>query len=463
MKKMITLLLCLLLLPVSVALADNASLEGTTWELGMIAVIETEEMFDKDYIEENGLMISFQFEANGEVTLTTPDVVYNGTYQLDGDELDLDFGEDGHIWTTINEGEYGVYIFSFVSIFAEGQIHLFTLASGTFGGTAPAAPDPEPPAAEPTPQPQQPEAEEPETQEPEIPATSQNVPELEGTTWEIVRAESPDGVLDRNDLVRIDYLLEFQFRRNGSVICRFKNDSDWLEERGTYQLTGNELSIDIPSLPPMVTTIQDGLFTITNFNNTGEDYTFRQSSSPSQASGPGMPRWVRDALVGGALGAVVGLVMWLIGKKKKKKKAAAAAAANMPAGVDPAHHAYYQTPTPASVVPPTSAGTAPIDTQRQLYCQSGPLVGATFPVNTPLRIGRDPNLCQIVFPAEANGISALHCEVQPQPSGILLIDHGSSHGTYLQNGRKLNASESVVLNPGDGFYLAENQNMFRVY
>jgi len=105
----------------------------------------------------------------------------------------------------------------------------------------------------------------------------------------------------------------------------------------------------------------------------------------------------------------------------------------------------------------------PIETQRQLYCQCGPLVGASFPINGSLRIGRDPAQCQVIFPAETAGISALHCEVQQHPSGILLTDYGSTYGTFLLNGRKLNAYENVVLNPDDGFYLANNQNMFKLY
>jgi len=471
MKKIIALLICLLLLPAAVALADNAYLGGTTWELGMIAIIETDEYLDRDYIDANDLMITFRFEENGEVILTFHGNVFRGNYLLSGDYLEMDFQDDGNINTTITEGESGLLMFIFVNTFVEGQAHLFVLTEGTFGGTAPAAPDPDPAPAAPapaTPEPATPtpavaEPQQPETPESDAPVTSQDVIELEGTTWEIVRAESPDGVLDRNDLVRIDYLIEFQFRRNGAVTCRVKNNSDWIEERGTYQLSGNTLSINIPSLPPMSTVIQNGSFMIPNFNNTGEDYTFRQSSSPSSASSGAMPRIVRDALVGGVIGAVAGGVVWLIRRKKKKPAEAAA----MPHGMDPAMShgtnqaspAYYPTPASAASAPATYA---PGGAQHQLLCTSGPMSGATFPVIGSLRIGRDPSRCQIIFPADTAGISSLHCEIQPQQSGVLLIDHASTYGTFLLNGRKLNANESVILNPGDSFYLASNQNLFRV-
>jgi hypothetical protein len=313
---------------------------------------------------------------------------------------------------------------------------------------------PEPTSAAPNPEPQQPEA----------PANSQDVPVLEGTTWEIIKAESPDGVLDRNDLVQIDYLLEFEFRSNGAVICKFKVDGPWREERGTYQLSGNSLSINIPSLPAINTVIQNGTFIITNFNNTGEDYTFRQTSSPASASssGGGMPRILRDALWGGVIGAVAGGVVWLFKRKKKKTDAAQAT----PTDFSSAAPAYYPTPTPMATPAPmatTPVANTPVGTiQRQIYCTSGPMMGSTYPVAGPIRFGRDPHQCQIIFPAETAGISALHCEIQPQPSGVLLIDRGSTYGTFLLSGRKLNANESVILNPGDGFYLASNQNSFKV-
>ena len=379
MKKIIPLILCLLLLPASVALADNASLEGTTWELGMIAVIGTDERFDSDYIEENNLMIRFRFEENSVVILSMPNIDFSGVYQLDGNELDMDFQDDGHIWTTVNESDNGIFIFSFVNIFEEGQIHLFLLREGTFAGSAPAALEPEPAVVEPTPD-TQPETPQPETPLPETPATSDSAPERESTT----------------------------------------------------------------------------------------------------TSGSGMPRLLRDALWGGVLGAVIGSVVWLIGRGKKKKKAAAAAA--MHPGTAPMPPDYYSAnpsashghyPANAQIPPNYSAGiSAPVtpahtfpssfSSGQQLYCQGGPMAGATFPVHGTLRIGRDPAQCQIIFPAEAAGISALHCEIQQQPSGILLIDCNSTYGTFLLNGRKLNANESVVLGVGDGFYLAENQNLFKV-
>jgi hypothetical protein len=44
----------------------------------------------------------------------------------------------------------------------------------------------------------------------------------------------------------------------------------------------------------------------------------------------------------------------------------------------------------------------------------------------------------------------------------MLTDKGSSYGTFLLDGRKLNTNESVTLTRGGGFYLANRQNMFQL-
>jgi hypothetical protein len=346
MKKIIALLLFLLLLPASVALADNTYLGDTTWELEILYLIEDEEIFGREYIEENDLMITFRFEENGEVILSGPGGIIRGNYLLSGDHLEMDFQDDGNIRTTITEDDYGNLLFIFVNVFVDGQAHFFYLTEGTFGGSSPSDPDPAPATPAPAPEPAAP------TPQPQQPATPR------------------------------------------------------------------------PAAP---------------------------APAPSDS---GMPRILRDALWGGVIGAVAGGVVWLLRRKKKKS------AETTPPGANPVDPAYYPTPAPMASAPMT---IAPIgNVQRQLYCTSGPMAGATFPVNGSLRIGRDPNQCQIIFPADTAGVSALHCEVQLQPYGLLLIDHNSSHGTFLLNERKLHPNESVALNPGDGFYLAENRNSFKV-
>ena len=77
-------------------------------------------------------------------------------------------------------------------------------------------------------------------------------------------------------------------------------------------------------------------------------------------------------------------------------------------------------------------------------------------------MGRDPQRCQVVFPSDTKGISSMHCELRQQGPSVTLKDSGSTYGTFLAGGRKLNANESVMLKPGDSFYLADTKNEFKV-
>ena len=107
---------------------------------------------------------------------------------------------------------------------------------------------------------------------------------------------------------------------------------------------------------------------------------------------------------------------------------------------------------------PPTASNAP----AHLLCSRGNFAGTTFPINGILSIGRDPKRCQIVFPNESQGISSLHCELRFQGNVVTLTDRGSSYGTFLTGGRKLNNNETVTLKPGDSFYLADTKNEFKV-
>ena len=120
-----------------------------------------------------------------------------------------------------------------------------------------------------------------------------------------------------------------------------------------------------------------------------------------------------------------------------------------------------QAPVPAPVYAPPV--TMPAQAQASgVLCTNGYFAGVTFPINGRLLIGRDPNFSQVIFPLDTAGISALHCEVSQSPAGIVLTDKGSTYGTFLLDGRRINANENVALSRGDGFYLTNRQNTFQI-
>jgi RsiW-degrading membrane proteinase PrsW (M82 family) len=83
------------------------------------------------------------------------------------------------------------------------------------------------------------------------------------------------------------------------------------------------------------------------------------------------------------------------------------------------------------------------------------------PVDRVLCIGRDPNYCDIVFPADTAGVSRKHCALSVSPEGyIYVMDLGSSMGTFLPDGRKLNPNEWTAID--DTFFVASEAYTFTV-
>jgi len=86
-----------------------------------------------------------------------------------------------------------------------------------------------------------------------------------------------------------------------------------------------------------------------------------------------------------------------------------------------------------------------------------------FSIDDRVAIGRDPKRCHIVFDKKSAGVSGLHCELMNVSGAIQLIDRGSSYGTFMQSGKKLEVNVPETLHPGDGFYLGSHSNSFKVY
>lgn len=95
-----------------------------------------------------------------------------------------------------------------------------------------------------------------------------------------------------------------------------------------------------------------------------------------------------------------------------------------------------------------------------LTAVSGPLTGAVFPFYQSVTIGRDPAVCNVIFPPETAGVSRRHCVLECRADGVYLMDLGSSAGTFLQSGQRLPNNQWVRI-AGD-FYLGAPSIMFSV-
>ncbi len=140
-----------------------------------------------------------------------------------------------------------------------------------------------------------------------------------------------------------------------------------------------------------------------------------------------------------AAAAAVVVIIIIAGKSKKKK--------NSP------------TQGNASSASPASAKHA------MLKALSPQHNGAAFAVHaTPIIIGRDPISCKVTFKEGTPGISEKHCSLSfDEAAGeFILTDLRSSYGTFLMNGQRLNPNVPYKLRSGDGFYVGEQGNSFRV-
>lgn len=103
--------------------------------------------------------------------------------------------------------------------------------------------------------------------------------------------------------------------------------------------------------------------------------------------------------------------------------------------------------------------TVPVN-NMQIAGISGQFAGNSFALHDHIVIGRSKGECGIVFSKGTPGVSAIHCEVQNVRGKAFLIDRGSSYGTFVRDGMKLEAGQPHPLENSDAFYLGTPENKF---
>jgi hypothetical protein len=81
-----------------------------------------------------------------------------------------------------------------------------------------------------------------------------------------------------------------------------------------------------------------------------------------------------------------------------------------------------------------------------------------------LTIGRDPQTCQLVFPATLTNVGRKHCTLRfdTREHVFWLQDCNSTNGTFLQSGERLKPEQPKQLRPGERFYLSDQSTTFEV-
>lgn len=97
----------------------------------------------------------------------------------------------------------------------------------------------------------------------------------------------------------------------------------------------------------------------------------------------------------------------------------------------------------------------------QLVAVGGCMKGRTYPVGEKeITFGRDAS-ATVCFPANTKGVSRQHCRIFWQNGTLMLMDTGSSYGTFIQAG-KLQPMKPVPVQSGDVFYIGEKKNCFKI-
>jgi S1-C subfamily serine protease len=145
---------------------------------------------------------------------------------------------------------------------------------------------------------------------------------------------------------------------------------------------------------------------------------------------------------------VLALVLWLV-----LSKSGGARSAPAQLGQQNVQPAIVGAAAPAALPGPVAFG--------RIQFTSGSLSGQTFPIGKEgLWIGRDAGKCRIVL--QDDSISSQHAWVVPADGTIVVIDKGSTNGTYVNSVDSPRISK-VGLRNGDRVYLGHKGSVFTYF
>ena len=146
---------------------------------------------------------------------------------------------------------------------------------------------------------------------------------------------------------------------------------------------------------------------------------------------------------------VIALIVVIVLLTKKKQPAVSGNSAAAAGG----------SPAPANVSP-ASQSKGPV--ARSLSPQHNGLSVAI--TRTPIMVGRDRTVCAIVYAEGTAGVSGKHCTIAFDLStqSFMVTDVGSSYGTFLMNGQRLQPNVPCKLKVGDSFYVGDRANVIRL-
>lgn len=138
--------------------------------------------------------------------------------------------------------------------------------------------------------------------------------------------------------------------------------------------------------------------------------------------------------------------------KAKKQAEAAAAAAAAAYAVESKTVAVKSSPSFTAVARSLAEQHGGKHGGRKVKIGSEPLIAGR---------GRD---CKLIYDEKTPGVSGRHCAIawDADRKEFIIKDLGSTYGTYLDSGMKLDPSRVYRLKPGESFYLGDRANTIRV-
>ena len=116
---------------------------------------------------------------------------------------------------------------------------------------------------------------------------------------------------------------------------------------------------------------------------------------------------------------------------------------------------------------PVRNGWEPVSIEEQgmkvyIVGVSGVLRGREYPITGQnMIIGRAEESI-VRYPADTKGVSRRHCQLIWKNGGLMLMDMGSTSGTFLQGKGQLSANVPVPLVEGEIFYLGSKENALTI-
>jgi len=122
---------------------------------------------------------------------------------------------------------------------------------------------------------------------------------------------------------------------------------------------------------------------------------------------------------------------------------------------------YYYDEVPMAM--PGGAEAAPAAKEMgAIECEGGHFKGEVFPIeaDTPLTFGRDPDACDIVFPADDLHVSRMHCQVTLKPVGHIYEVLCISANGMLVGGEVCAGEQKKTIKRGTTISIGDKENVF---